>query len=70
MKGAHCLKCMESGPDLIIDGPGVAKLPTGTVQVIAFTCGGCGTPWTWRITKTDDGLVYELEVPGGMPMVQ
>lgn len=56
MRGAYCLDCAGDGPDLeLVDDK---RVPPGVQGRIAFTCGNCGTSWTWDVLMTSEGFVY------------
>ena len=68
MNEAHCLVCLEQGPDLVIrredldgaleDGP-----LHGLVADIEFTCGNCGRRWSWRARFVDGAWRYVVVMP-------
>jgi hypothetical protein len=58
VNGAHCLECLEKGPDLEVSAKDV-KIPIGVRISIQFTCSRCGARWQWTATKLLGGFLYE-----------
>lgn len=56
MKGAHCLTCLENGPDLVLSEVDPRLARPGVEAALVFTCGTCGARWRWLVTWSRAGL--------------
>ena len=67
MKGAHCLDCLEGGPDLVVweisfDVPVLLPSEKAIARIaptLEFLCGSCGQRWLWHLRlEADGGIAY------------
>lgn len=63
MKGAHCLVCLEDGPDLVIEPQQLPPPGLRAEMLMTFECNECHRWWTWRVTHRGDGSITYINLP-------